>query len=169
MKENIVFDEKLLEDNYHKFRIETTSLNLENFNKSLNVNIKVEYRENGGPIIKSEYNKLSNRFIKNITNLLSYYRPENKQFDMEGYINSTSRILKNIYLTYYNDLITGKKLELDILEEIDIFIRLYDNYNPINLNCENSELEIFKVETQKKVDSLKALFRAYHDKFPFKV
>lgn len=169
MKENIVFDEKLLENDYHKFRIETTSLNLENFNKSLNVNIKVEYRENGGPIIKSEDNNLSYMFIKNITNLLRYYRRENKRFDMEGYINSTSRILKNIYLTYYNDLTTGKKLELDILEEIDIFIRLYDNYNPIKIKRENSELEIFKVETQKKVDTLKSLFRAYHDKFSTKV
>lgn len=151
--EDIKFSENY---NFHIEQLEIASLNIEDFNKRLNLDIKLSYSPKFSYFLAVDYSVYYERLFSNyITSLLSYQKGF-QNISEEDFIRIDLQNLNNIMQGFKISIISNKeqvKNSDEILFELKLFLKRYTDYCPLGILSQQGQ-EYYKNELNKIVEQL---------------
>lgn len=161
VSKNIIYDLEAVKNfqiEFHTEQLEIVSINLDDFNKRLNCNIKLHYNHIWNAfLLESKNEKYGDVFSRHISHCLAFFNDKNWEESL--FINKD---LKSIYDVMFNlhYHITQRteyfKMSEDLQSELSLFIKRYDNFFPLGILSKEGEI-FYKAELQKIVDKLQSV------------
>ena len=161
LSKNILYDSGAVDSNmeFHTKQLEIVSLNLDDFNKRLNSDIKLRYNHIWNAfLLESTNEKYGDVFVRHISHCLAFYNDENwsEEFFIQRDLFNINSTMINLYY-HIKDNVDYFKQNEELNSELNLFIKRFDNgYRPLGI-LSNDGAVYYKKQIEAIVNNLKSV------------